>query len=182
MRDDSLIKTISADTHRITVDHTIERDDSNLCSTAADINDHTTRGLVHTQPCTDSCGHWLFNKPHITGTGAKRRLTNCSALNLCRHTRYADQHARAWPNKLALMDFGNEVLQHLLRHQKVGYHAIFQGANSGDVSGRSTQHSLGLSADRLDSFLAIVNSNRHHGGLVQHNPFISNVDQCVGGA
>ena len=78
------------------------------------------------------------------------------------------------------MHLGNEVLQHFLGHFEIGDHAVLQGANGGDIAGRTTQHALGLIAHRFDGLLAIVDANGNDGRFVQDDAPVAHIDQRIG--
>ena len=73
------------------------------------------------------------------------------------------------------------MLEHFLRDLKIRYHPILERPNGSDVSRRTAEHPLGVSANRFDGFLAIVNPDRYNRRLIQHNALVAYVDQCVGG-
>ena len=74
---------------------------------------------------------------------------------------------------------GNEMLEHLLGDLEVGDNAVLQGADSGDVAGGAAEHALGLGTYRFDSLDAIVETDRHHRGLIQYNSLVAHVDKSV---
>ena len=78
------------------------------------------------------------------------------------------------------MHLGNKMLQHFLGDLEIGDHAVFQRPDSGDVTGRTTQHSLRFHAHRFDGFLTIMDADGNHRGLIQYDALIANVNQCIG--
>src|SRR5256885_11764874 len=52
--------------------------------------------------------------------------------------------------RLAVASFANEVLEHFLRHFKVGDDAILHRTNSNDVAGSSSQHFLRIASYRFN--------------------------------
>ena len=76
----------------------------------------------------------------------------------------------------------NKVLEHFFGYHKICNHAVFHGADSGDVARCTAEHALGFSADSGNHFLRVVGANGHYRGLVQHDSALTHVDQGVGGA
>jgi hypothetical protein len=78
------------------------------------------------------------------------------------------------------MHFVDEVLQHFLGNLEIGNDAVFQGPDGGNVAWRSTQHTFGVSPDRSDCFLAIVDADGNNGGFIEHDATIADVNEGVG--
>jgi hypothetical protein len=74
----------------------------------------------------------------------------------------------------------DEVAEHLLGHLEVGYHAVFQWPDRGDVGRGAPEHRLGLQADGVD--LAAGAVDRDDGGLGEDDATAFDLDQGVGGA
>ena len=78
----------------------------------------------------------------------------------------------------------DKLLEHLLSHREVGYHAVFHRANSFDIARHFAQHGLGFVTHRLDGFLALgaaFMANRHHGWLIENDTAVTNINQGIGG-
>ena len=82
----------------------------------------------------------------------------------------------------AVVHLADEVLDHLLGDFEVGDHAVAQRPDRLDVAGRAADHLLGLFADGEDLLAPAIDGDRHHRGLVQHDPLALDVHQRVGGA
>jgi hypothetical protein len=81
---------------------------------------------------------------------------------------------------VVLDDQREEVAEHLLGDIEVGDDAILHRPDGDDALRRATEHALGLEPDALD--LLRLPIDRDDGGLVEHDPFVLDVDQGVGGA
>ena len=80
------------------------------------------------------------------------------------------------------MDFGDEIAEHGLRHLKVGYDAVFHGANGLDVARRAAQHALGLGPYGENLIVAPrVFFYGHHGRFAEHNAVALDVNASIGG-
>ena len=77
------------------------------------------------------------------------------------------------------MHLVDEVLQHLFRHLEIGDHAVFQRPDSGDIARRPAQHALGVGTYGGDRLLTVVGTDRNHRRLVQHDPFITHINERV---
>jgi hypothetical protein len=80
----------------------------------------------------------------------------------------------------AIVNLGDEVLDHRLGDFEVGDDAVAQRADRLDVARRAAQHHLGLFADGEDLALAALRGERHDRRLVENDAATLHIDQCVG--
>ena len=76
----------------------------------------------------------------------------------------------------------DEVAEHLFGDDEVGNHAVLQGADGGDVAGRSTEHALGLDAHRRHLLLGAVVADGDDRRLVQDDALFLDIDERIGRA
>jgi hypothetical protein len=76
-----------------------------------------------------------------------------------------------------LMDLVDEVSEHLLRHLKVGDHAVLEWADGHNRCRSTTEHALGFNADGQHSARHLI--KRNHGWLGQHDATPTHVDERV---
>ena len=69
--DDRLIELIASNSQRAGIDHTPQRNQTDLSRAAANVNYQRTRGFIYWQAGTDSCGHWFFNEKTSLAPAAK---------------------------------------------------------------------------------------------------------------
>jgi hypothetical protein len=82
----------------------------------------------------------------------------------------------------AIVNLGDEVLDHRLGDFEIGDDAVAQRADRLDVAGGAAQHHLGFLADRQNLTLAALGGEGHDRRLVQHDAPTLDVDQRVGRA
>ena len=110
-----------------------------------------------------------------------RGFLNGAALDRRRTGRHADDDLGLREDRAAVIDLGDEVLDHLLGDFEVGDHAVPQGPDRLDVAGGAPQHHLRFVADGEDMFLAAGIGDRHHRRLVEHDASTLHVDQRIRG-
>src|SRR5581483_10380023 len=183
VRDDRLVELVAADAHRLGVDDAAERDDRDFGRTAADVEDHRAARLGDRDAGAHRGGDRLFDHVDLARAGVLDRLADGASLDLGRAVGDADDHAGHRLQHAALLHLADEVLQHLLGDGEVGDDAVTQRADAGDVVRRAAEHALGVEPHRFD-FLgaADVVADGDHRRLVEHDAFITNEDQGVGGA
>ena len=76
--------------------------------------------------------------------------------------------------------FGNEGSQHRLGNIKIGNHAVFHRADGDDVAGGASEHRLGFVTHGEHVFGAGLDGD--NGGFAQHDAFIFQENQRVGGS
>jgi len=81
---------------------------------------------------------------------------------------------------LAVVRLLDEVVEHLLSNFEVRDDAVFEGADSDNVSRRAPQHIFGFASHRLDVAVDLVESDNR--GLVDHYTLAAREHQSVGGA
>ena len=64
------------------------------------------------------------------------------------------------------MNLRDEVGQHFFCDQKIRYHPIFEGSNCGDITRRSTQHTLCVQTHRSDAALIALLAQCNDGGFI----------------
>jgi len=78
------------------------------------------------------------------------------------------------------MDLADEVPEHLLRHLKIGDHAVLHRTHGVDALRRSPEHHFCFLAHSQDFIeTGFIFSKGNHRGLVEHDPFAFYVDECV---
>ena len=77
------------------------------------------------------------------------------------------------------MHLRDEVLEHSLRNLEVGDDPILQRADSRDVSRGAAQHALSIDPYGGHGLLIVVLPDRHHGGFIEDDPLVPEVDQRV---
>ncbi len=80
--ENGLIHLIAGNPYRLCIDTAGKRNNSNLCCSAADINDHVGSRLCNGKIGTNRCCHGFFNKIDFTGTGRLSRFPYCSFFHL----------------------------------------------------------------------------------------------------
>jgi hypothetical protein len=78
------------------------------------------------------------------------------------------------------VNLADEVLDHLLGDFEVGDDPVAHGADGFHVARGSAQHLLGFYAHSVDHLAAADVAERHHRGLVEHDPLALHVDEGVG--
>ena len=91
----------------------------------------------------------------------------------------ADDDPRTDP-LLAVVRLLDEVLEHLLRHLKVGDHPILHWTNRDDIPWSSAQHLLGLVPHGFDFLGDLVDGDDRR--LGDDDPSPTGIDECVGGS
>ena len=173
--DDRLVELVATNADRLRHNDATKRDDSNLSCAAADVDDHVARWFRNREPGANCSGHRLFDQVGNARTGRECGLFNRTLLD-ARHTRRnADNDARMGP--AVLMDLVDEMAEHLLRHLKVGDHAVLERANGYDRCRSTTKHALGLNADGQDSACHLI--KRYHGWFGQHDATPAHVDERI---
>ena len=64
------------------------------------------------------------------------------------------------------MDLLDKMLKHFFRYLKVRNHTILQRSDRGDITRRSSEHTLGIDSNGCDGLLVIMLANRNDGWLV----------------
>jgi len=83
--------------------------------------------------------------------------------------------------RTAVVNLGDEVLDHRLGDFEIGDDAIAQRADCLDVAGGTAQHHLGLLADSQNLTLAALGGEGHDRGFVQDDAPPLDVNEGVGG-
>ena len=173
--DDRLVELVATNTDRLSHNDAAERDDSNLGRATADVDDHVARWFRDREPGADCSGHRLFDQVGDTRASRERGLFNRTLLDACHTRRNADDDARMGPT--VLVDLVDEMAEHLLRHFKVGDHAVLKWADGYDRCRSTTKHALGLNADGQDSACHLI--KRYHGWFGQHDATPAHVDERI---
>ena len=132
--------------------------------------------LCDRQTCADGRRHRFFDQINFRRLRAIRRVFDRAAFDLCDLGWNADDDARADP-LFAVVRLANEVLEHLLRHFKVGDDAVLHRADGDDVAGRAPQHLFGFLAHRFDLVSDLVDGD--DGRLGDDNAAPLRIDECV---
>src|SRR5690606_39356574 len=83
------------------------------------------------------------------------------ALHLGGFAGYADQYAGAGGEEAVLVHLADEVLEHFFRDLEVGDDAVFQWADSGDIAWCTSQHALGVTANRSEEHTSELQSREN---------------------
>lgn len=178
--DDGFVEAVAADADGFGVDNTVEGNQGDLGSAAADVYDHRAAGLLDRQAGADGGSHRLFDQEHLAGAGAQGGFADGPALNLGGLARHADQHAWAGLQEAVLVDLVDEVLQHLLADAEIRDHAVFHRTDGGDVARGTAEHALGLGAHGDDALLAAMAANGDHGRFVQDDAALAHINKGIG--
>ena len=74
----------------------------------------------------------------------------------------------------------DKMLKHFFSNLEISYNPVFQGADSRNVTWRSTQHTLRIDPNCGDALLiVVVIAYRNNRWFIQNNTLITHVDQCV---
>ena len=143
--------------------------DRHFSGAAADVDHHVGGRLLNGQVGPDGGGHGLLDEVYLARARALGRLLDRALFHLGDAGGHADHDPG--PHQAALVvDFGDEIAEHGLRHLKVGYDAVFHGANGLDVARRAAQHALGLGPYGENLIVAPrVFFYGHHGRFAEHN-------------
>ena len=177
--DDRLVHLVAADAHGARIDDAAQRQHGHLGGATADVDDHGTRGLGHRQARADCRRHRLLDQPDLAGAGALGRFLDGAALDGGGAGGHADHDLRMG-EAAAIVHLRDEVLDHRLGNFEVGDDAVAQRADRLDVAGGTTQHHLGLFADRENLPLAALRGEGHDGRFVENDAPTLHVDQRIG--
>src|SRR5207302_3774643 len=113
--------------------------------------------------------HRLLDQKDPARAGAFRRFLDGPALDGGRPRGYAYDDLRA--GKAApVVNLADEMLDHFLRHFEIGDNAVAQRPDRLDAARGAAEHQLGLLADGENQPLPFDAGDRHHRGLVEHDP------------
>ena len=113
------------------------------------------------------------------GAGLNARIHHGALLHL--RDAGGDADDDTGPEQLeAAGDLVQELAEHALRHVVVRDDALPQGTHGYDISGGTTQHSLGLSANLQQLAIVLVDGN--HRGLAQHHALTLDIYKDTGGS
>src|SRR5690625_1873041 len=150
--------------------------DSDLRSTATDVDNHVTHRLMDIE--TDPYGscHRFVNQMNLLGTRVFGTVPDSSSLHLCNSAGNTDDHLTGGgvPLPLHLLDHSTD---HLLGHFKVGDDAVAQRPDGPDILVGLLVHQLRFMPDSHRLSLVVQS---HDGGLIQNDPFVSGIDQRIG--
>ena len=128
--------------------------------------DHARDRVRDRQVRPDRGRHRLLDQVDGARACGAGRLVDRAALDIGDPARHAEHDPRE--GEAAAARPGDEVAQHLLGDLEVGDHAVPQGSDRSDRSGRPADHPLGLGADRVHA--ARLLGDRDHRRLEQHDP------------
>ena len=77
------------------------------------------------------------------------------------------------------MDFIDEILEHLLRDEKIGNYTVFQRSYRCDIAGRAPEHPLGVETDGRNAFLITLCSDSDDRWLVENNALVADVNKGI---
>ena len=175
--DDGLIEHITGHAHAAGCHDAAQRDDSDLCRTAADVHDHAAGRLADGQARTNCSCHRLFNDGHLTGAGLQGRFAHSAALHLGDAGGDADDHAGAGEHTVAA-SLLEEVFQHIGGNIEVRDHAVLQGAHCHDAAGGTADDSLCLAAHTAH-FIGL-GVHCHHRRLAHDDALALHIHQGIG--
>ena len=130
------------------------------------------------KPGANGRHHRLLHQKDFAGPGAHGGILHGALFHLGDFRGNADDDARVNEHG-AVVGLLDEVIQHLFRHFEVGDHAVLQGADGHDVSGRAAQHLFGVAAHGFHIAIHLVDGD--NGRLIDHDAFALGVHQGVGG-
>src|SRR5204863_3102903 len=96
-----------------------------------------------------------------------------------------NDNARAGGEQPRVVDFLNELFEHLLGDGEIGYDAIFHRAYGCYVTRRSTKHLLCSQPYFLDDFFAVRSAllpDCDDRRFIQHDTLAADIDQGIGSA
>src|SRR5580698_3600271 len=174
---DGLIHLIAGHANGARINDSAKRDDCDVGSAAANVDDHVAAGLSDWQTRANGGHHGLLHQVNFTRLGAIGGIHDGPLFNLRDFRGYADHDSRMHEH-LAVMRFLDEVVQHLFRDFEIGDDSIFHRLDRHDVAGRAPQHFFGFFADGLDFVGVLVQGNDR--GFVDDDALTARIHQCVG--
>ena len=157
----------------------VERNDGDLGGAAADVHDHIGGRFVDRETDADGGGHGLGDRDDVAGTGVEGGVLDGALFHLGDAGGNRDDDAGRSAER-ATRYFANEVTEHRLGDVEIGDHAVFHGADGGDIAGGAAEHLFGLIANGAD--LAGHGIEGDHRRLAEDDTFIFDVNERVGGA
>ena len=148
--DDRLVELVAGDLEGDVGHHAGHRHHGHVGGAAADVDDHVAARLPHRQPGADGGRHRLLDEPHLAHARVLGGLAHGLALDVGDPGGDRDDEARAH-EVAAIVDLGDEVLEHRLGDGEVGDDAVAHRPNRDDVARRLAEHLLGLGAHRQDA-------------------------------
>src|SRR5262245_50580661 len=115
----------------------------------------------------------------FAGLGAERAVPHRAPLHLGNFGGHADDDSRPQPTA-APVRLSDEMRQHFLGGFEVGDDAILHRLDGRDVARRSSEHLLGVGADRFDAAVDLVQGDDRR--LADDNALAAGVYAGVGGA
>ena len=131
------------------INDTSKGDNSHLGGSTADVDDHIARSFGNRQAGTNRSSHRLFDQVNLACTGRLSRFLDRTLFDLSDPG--GDTNDDAGTNqRFTVMDFTNEVAQHLFGDIKISDDAVFHWANSNNTAGSTTEHILRIGANGQD--------------------------------
>ena len=173
-------QVVTCHTNRVVRNDASQRDNSYLCATATDINNHVSFRCFDIQTYTYGSRHRLEYQINIAPIGVFSRVANSSKLNFSTSRRHSDNHSKRWREEATpCMNLLNKAAHHLFASCKVCNNTITQWPNGTNVLVCFLIHQLRFFSNGYHFISTSV--KRHHRRLIDYN-FIVTDNNSVGSA
>jgi hypothetical protein len=169
-----LVKLIAGDLDRFGNDNAVQRNNRNIGSTAADINDHMTVGHRDIDSCAQGCRNRLFDQIRAFGAGLYGRIPYGTGFHLRDTAGNADGYARLEYQRGTAYT-ADKMLKHSKRYFILADYAVSQRTNRCNITGCTAEHFLGSTTDFQNFICISINGN--NGRLFQDDAFAFYVDK-----